>query len=388
MDIALSIDILRRISIGGAKLTDHASLLAFWTKQLYREFDTLCYHHRIRLFTPVIVIRPLISRLGSYDHNLRTITIAEELVQKHSWQIVLEVLKHEMAHQIVAEIYQSDDLHGALFLQACERLGMEEWAKRASMTLPGPADASATDGDSENITRRIQKLLALADSPNQHEALLAMQKVHELIERYNVAEISAERPSNFGTLLIEPKRKRIEAYQAKIASILSAHYFVQIVYSSLYDAKDLCEYKVIEILGTSKNVQFAEYVYWFLHNNLRIFWNDYRANHALKGPRSRNSFYLGVLNGFEDKLCAMREARADAVAKPRENAPLVVAERKLEGFVAYKHPRLYSMSSRRSFFDDKTYRDGKKQGQQLNLHQGIQTQGVNRGRRIAAHSGD
>ncbi len=71
------------------------------------------------------------SRWGQWDSETRTLTLSEALIREYPWDVILEVLKHEMAHQIVSETYGGDEGHGALFHQVCRKLGVLPWAMRA-----------------------------------------------------------------------------------------------------------------------------------------------------------------------------------------------------------------------------------------------------------------
>src|SRR5205085_9605962 len=61
--------------------------------------------------------------------------------------------------------------------------------------------------------------------------------------------------------VINRRRRRIETDDSAIFAILTAHFLVRAVFTSLYDARDLCEYRVVELLGAHENVVMAEYVY-------------------------------------------------------------------------------------------------------------------------------
>lgn len=94
-----------------------------------------------------------------------------------------------MAHQCVSQWGGDDTAHGTEFRAACARLCVPEWAARATGELPVAIPDWREDGLSEEERRlleRTNKLLALAQSDNEHEAALAMQRVRELYARYNL----------------------------------------------------------------------------------------------------------------------------------------------------------------------------------------------------------
>src|SRR6266581_4577094 len=78
-------------------------ILRVWTDRLYREYEDILYQFNVRLPKVLIRIEPLSSDWGHWDPETRAITLAQRLIQNHSWDVVLEVLRHEIAHQLADE---------------------------------------------------------------------------------------------------------------------------------------------------------------------------------------------------------------------------------------------------------------------------------------------
>src|SRR4030095_14857783 len=95
----------------------------------------------------------------------RTRKPARRLATKEPWATLVEVLKHEMAHQYVLEVLRIEDesAHGPAFRDVCQRLGID--AKAAGL----PTTSSARTDDEDRVLSRIAKLLALAESSSVHE---------------------------------------------------------------------------------------------------------------------------------------------------------------------------------------------------------------------------
>ena len=107
------------------------------------------------------------------------ITIAQRLIANYPWNAVIEVLKHEMAHQMVSELYGSDEQHGELFRQCAKQLAMSSWAMRANFEIDDKIYASelaSLSSDKNPALRKVRKLLALADSKEEHESALSPAK--------------------------------------------------------------------------------------------------------------------------------------------------------------------------------------------------------------------
>jgi hypothetical protein len=64
------------------------------------------------------------SRLGRWIESTRTLEISRPLVLEQPWGIVVEVLKHEMAHQYVSEVLgeRHETAHGPNFRPVVQRL--------------------------------------------------------------------------------------------------------------------------------------------------------------------------------------------------------------------------------------------------------------------------
>ena len=98
----------------------------YWGLRLLHEHEDICYQRNISLFKPTIEIFDNLSCYGQWDDKHRTIGISKTLIENQAWSVVLENLKHEMAHQYVSEYFQGEDSspHGDNFKYACKILGV------------------------------------------------------------------------------------------------------------------------------------------------------------------------------------------------------------------------------------------------------------------------
>ena len=104
------------------------------------------------------------------------IELSPKLLTDHGWGTLVEVLKHEMAHQFVAEVLGvlDESSHGPVYRKVCEERGIDSRAAG----IPEAGDAAPQD----QVLERIQKLLALAESQNEHEAQAAMEGGEDIVE--------------------------------------------------------------------------------------------------------------------------------------------------------------------------------------------------------------
>lgn len=358
--------------------SDRHRLQLRWTKQLYVEHERICYQHRLKLAPAVMVVGDFASPLARWDATKRSIEVSFDFICKHPWPIVLEVLRHEIAHQIVDELFKQHCIHGAWFKKAAEMVGLASWATAACLDLNNLAALRQTPKlppEQERLLAKAQKLLALAASANRCEAELAMQKVHELYATYHLHLLRETNKPEFTAILIEQGQKRIATYQSLIASLLVKFFHVQVIHTSCFNAADCETYKALELLGLSHQVEMAEYVYYFLDNKAKSLWKEFKAEPGNKKGLKPSSFYQGVIAGFREKLehqhehhQQKHECESDARQEKEVRLALRHESQRLEAYVAYRHPRLHSISVGGSRRSSQLFAAGKKKGQQLVLH--------------------
>jgi hypothetical protein len=292
-----------------------------------------------------------------------------------------------MAHQIVTDFFRTDDKHGKLFLRACEMIGVPEEFTSAGGDIPRKLDGVGEDGvDTETraILEKVRKLLALAQSSNEHEASLAMQKANELIEKHNLDRLERERKSRYVHKTIELRRMRIENYHKDVCSILMDFFYTDIVLSSQYDALDDRVYRTIDLMGTAENVLIAEYVYHFLMDRLDSLWEDYRRKTGKPG-RSKRSYWLGILKGFREKLDRQEKSRRPAKpygqgAGPSTRSLVLAQDRGLNLFKRQRYPRLHHTREATIYLETGAFQAGVEDGNELTLNRGVTGQDGNRGK--------
>lgn len=351
--------------------------IRLWTQRLIEEYRQIQFSYNLRIKMPVIRIDDQASRWGAWDPVTRTLSISQRLIETYPWETVLEIFKHEIAHQLVCDESQDQDekIHGSAFKEACRRLGVAPWACRAeTQDLPIETSLRGAEISSEEkrLLERAEKLLSLATSDNEHEALLAMQKVQELYAKYNLKRVQEKKEAQWGYLILKLKKKRVERYQSVIASILNDYFFVEVIHTTLFDSEECSDFKALELLGTRENVLMAEYIFYFLENQLSGLWKSYQPSKRL-GIASRNSFFLGVLEGFRDKLqSAEREVTRTLNLQINKSISLMVREdEELKTLVKGRYPKLNRLRGGQRLHDNQAFSAGKKEGQSLIIRKGI-----------------
>jgi len=156
---------------------------------------------------------------------------------------------------------------------------------------------------------------------------------------------------------------------------LKDHFFVEVIFSYLYEAQRCETYKTMEILGTVENVLMAEYIYYFLLNQLEVLWKDHQLKTGDQRNRNRRSYWLGVLDGFSHKLNQMGKKShihfKDAPQSKTTSALVCAQDKKLFQFMRNRFPRLRSYRSQSGMLDHGTYRAGIHDGKRLTIYRGV-----------------
>lgn len=312
---------------------------------------------RRSLRRPVFALSEAPGRLGRWVPEQRTIEISRRLLTDHGWGAVVEVLKHEIAHQFVDEALglRGEAAHGPAFRAVCAERGFDPAAS-------GVPEANASAGH-EKVLERVAKLLALAESPNVHEAQAAMNAAQRLMLKYNLQTGASGRPSAYGFRHLGRATGRVSESERILAAIIGEHFFVQAIWVPVYRPLEAKRGSVLEICGSPENLELADYVHSFLMHTAERLWRDYKKDRKIQQNAKRRTFLAGVMSGFRDKLNAQR--RGDSA-----QGLVWVGDRALDGFFRKRHPRVrftqYS-GGRRS----DAYAHGREAGSRIVLHRGV-----------------
>jgi hypothetical protein len=324
-------------------------------------------HLRGLMRPPSVQLHDGERRWGAWHPARRLITISRRQVLCYAWTSVVETLKHEMAHQFVSEHLHLDHEppHGRAFRDACARLAVDPSPVGdggVSLLRPGGAGRSADPNDSR--LARIQKLLALADNnPDEHEARAAFARASELMLVYNLEPDARPRPDGYVHRVLGPCLTRIPHHRYVVAGLLQEHYFVQCIWIDGYDVRTGAKGHQLEVMGTPRNVEMAEYVHDCLLRQVEALWDQYRRERGVRDRSAKREYLDGVLAGFG------RQLRQSAAASA-ERGLVWVGDQGLSRWARRRHPRTTTARVSSVAATD-ARREGVAQGERLRLHRPV-----------------
>lgn len=296
--------------------------------------------------------------LGYFNSEFFELGFHETLMRSSKDQLQ-DIIRHELAHYITFTTYGSSiQSHGIEFQAFCKSMGWEKNVSAATTCLDDAVTSFQTEENS--ILRKIQKLMALSRSQNEHEAELAMIKSQQLLLKHHIDAKDINQDDEEKIFLKRIlKQNREDAKMRTIARILET-FFVNCVYSKSSG------HIYLEIVGNAVNVEIAEYVADFLSLELDNLWDQTRKKHReLKGLVAKNSFFQGLAKGYCDKIQFLKkEYQGNAV-----NA-LMVIEKQLIEAKEMVYPRLSHSKSRGSYSHDAAML-GAQMGKSLNIRPGV-----------------
>jgi hypothetical protein len=326
---------------------------------------------RSALRPAVIELVPTRHTLGRWTPATRTIEMSRPLLLEQPWPAVIEVLKHEMAHQYVHEVLgeTSQTPHGRAFQETCARLGVDARAAGMPETTPSP-------GGDEKIVERIARLLALAESPNQHEAEAAMAAAQRLMLKHNLEVARSEAARDYRHVHLGRPSGRVAEHERVVAMILGMHFFVEGIWVPAYRPLEGKRGSVLEICGSRSNLAIAEYVHGFLHETAERLWRDHRQARGIRTNRDRRTFLAGVMVGFADKLAKQEKTS-------RSEGLVWVKDADLAGYFKRRHPYVRHVRHTGQRRTD-AWAQGREAGRKIVLHKPVASPTENRGRLLPA----
>jgi hypothetical protein len=334
--------------------------------ETYEQLNYTFFRRTLR--KPQFELSDAAGRLGRWVRSHRTLELSRSLLAVHGWGVLVEVLKHEMAHQYVDEVlgHHAEPAHGPAFRKVCHERAIDARAAGA------PAGAAVVP-DEARLLERVAKLLALAESPNLHEAQAAMSAAQRLMLKYNLETVASSSARAYGFRHLGKPSGRVSESERLLAGLLAEHFFVEVIWVRVWRVHEARRGSVLEICGTPENVELGAYVHSFLTHTAERLWREYKRSRGIERNANRRTFLAGVISGFRDKLLLQRSSN-------REQGLVWVGDAGLGEFFRRRHPRL-RWTRRAGSIRGEAWRHGREAGQRIVLHRGVSA-GASTGSRL------
>ena len=215
------------------------------------------------------------------------------------------------------------------------------------------------------IIEKIKKLLALANSSNEHEAALAASHAQRLLSEHNLAMADIESS-------VKPdKADKVEAVVSKTLPKWVRHLSSGIC--TAFDCQAIHHPALgkMTFIGVGADVQIAAYTFSYLDKTVRKLCSSYIKHHVCDTTTTRHrelkrqSYYLGAVSTINQKL---REQKIQTPTTPGALVP--VKEGLIRKTMSEMGPTR-TVRSRRSYIDSHAYTKGQQDGHQVGINKGV-----------------
>lgn len=215
------------------------------------------------------------------------------------------------------------------------------------------------------IIEKIKKLLALANSSNEHEAALAAGHAQRLLSEHNLAmaDIEAAHKPGKADALETPASKTLPKWLRLLSAGVSTAFDCQAIHHPALGK--------MTFIGVGADVQIAVYTFTYLDRTIRKLCSTYMKKHVGSSITNRHrelmrqSYYLGAVSTINDRL------RVQKIQTPITTGALVPVKEGLIRQAMNEIGTIRTMHSRRSYISGDAYAKGQSDGKQVGILHGV-----------------
>lgn len=215
------------------------------------------------------------------------------------------------------------------------------------------------------IIDKIKKLLALANSSNEHEAALAAGHAQRLLSEHNLAMADVDatiKPDKADKVeIIVPKK--LSKWLRHLTSSVGTAFDCQTVHYP--------ETGKMVFIGVGADVEIASYTFSYLNRVVRKLCTNYVRHHVDNRITGRNrellkqSYLLGATSTIAIRL------REQKIQTPITSTKLVPVKEGLIKQTMSELGKLHTVRSRKSYINVEAYGKGQNDGRQVGINKGI-----------------
>ena len=347
------------------------------------------------LLLEIVFLKDKSAPEAAFDEQISTLKLEIRILER-PWRHVVDTVQWALAQSLakyyIAEDSRSSERSGAqaedsfqkAWELACKRLCLRpEFAAHRGVLQDIPEEAwlgrENLADEEKRFLDKVEKLFNLSASANEHEAALAMERAHQLLNsrkkdarKSQGTAASSERSqgsaSPFVSLALSLGIKRHDTFFASVAGLLVAHYCVSAIWSFEFDPMIAEESLTLVMIGRKENVLLAEHVFDFLTQQIESQWQRKRKEQKLPG-KLRLSFQIGMVRGFREKLDRAKKERNAREQEELSEAALVrLEDAELRARVDELFPKLTTNTKSSARLHNEGLEAGKEEGKRLNIH--------------------
>ena len=242
------------------------------------------------------------KKLGYFDCTNYQIGLHKKLMFLAKDEVIKDILRHELAHfysfLLHGDSFPQLEAHGKEYNEVCRGFRWEQNVFRAYSDLEKDNLLAPVNKDFDRLKEKIEKLMALSESDNPHEAERATLKANEYLLKYNIQNLGSLQKEEISETVVLSvlKEKRLNASLNALYDILGYFYVQPVINRNLEGVS-------LDVVGSRLNVEIADYVAKFLKNEFERLWkNSQKKDPQLKGIKKKNSYIYGLARGFCTKL--------------------------------------------------------------------------------------
>lgn len=216
--------------------------------------------------------------------------------------------------------------------------------------------------NNSEILDKIKKLLRLGQSPNRHEAELAIQRAFELAARYqiDIENVSLEDSDRKIQGLAFTSPSRLSFARKKILNLLCEFFNVNVVTNR--------HLSMVTFIGKEVDIQIARYVYDFLHTACAAALREFAQGKRKLSANTKKNFVQGFIYGVAHKL---RQAQGNL--GPQTEALVLNERARREKFESSTFQNLKPVKAEPDRRNDRASIAGFIQGEKVQIRKPIET---------------
>jgi hypothetical protein len=285
---------------------ENEDLLLYQLLSEFHQANKKIVHHLDReLMVPNFALICGSHPWGAWNSDKRCLKISVDLLHHFEWEAVVHVLRHEMAHMIVREIWHEEGkAHGEAFKKACKVLDIDS----RSCASPDFLSGFKGVGNESSVVNKIRKLMLKGQcgAATEAEAEAFIKKAQQLMSAHNLSNFDVLGADKvFVRRPVGGKHKRFPTWLWTLADLVSEHYGVQNIraYTRDYDG---VVYSYLELFGEPSCVDVAEYVFHVVMVRAEALYENHKRDGNRKRDRKRKlskpAFMKGLVAGYRSTL--------------------------------------------------------------------------------------